>query len=161
MWNPFARGVERRQLQREWFARFADQLEGFVRALPEGLDVEWERRAHYLNLTIAPPSPAHRRLDIEAGPGGLDYALGKVWGEGYAPTEDVGNRVLAACDAVEAGRVREVRDRDTGMLYHLYRLTTRGCDEFMWDSQYSFLPKLRKKIRNVQITRLAPLRVPV
>lgn len=157
MWNPFIRHIERARRQREWFEDFADQLEAFIQTLPEGIKVEWERTRRYFNLSIPAPTAAHRQLDIDAAPSGVDYALGKIWGEGYSPTEEIGNRILAACDAVRAGRVREVRDRDTGVLYHLYRLKTRGCDEFMWDSQYTVRAWFKKKVRKVQVARLAAL----
>ena len=118
---------------------------------------EFERDGDYFSLDVEPPTKRHRRLFIEGSPPEVNYELGGVWTEGLDPQPDVLRHLLAECDAVREGRVREVRDLDTGVLWHVYRLKTRGLDYFVRDTQYSIWHYFRRRVRRVKIQRLPPL----
>ena len=133
------------------FADFAAELEAFAAKLPNGVRHEFVKQGDFVSLTIEPPTPAHRKLVVAGDPNGLEDALGKVWSEPYQVDAALTSRVLAACDALRDGRVREVRDRRTGLIYHLYRLRSRGRDEYLRDSQYSLWHWLRLRVRKVAI----------
>lgn len=138
-----------------WFEPFVQELEQFAAGLP-GL-AQFERDGDLVSLKVVAPSSRHRVLTVEAQPSDIDYSLGKLWSEFELPDEQAARYVLAACDAVRQGRVREVRDRRSGLIYHVYRLTSRGFDEFSRDSQFSFRHWFKRKIRKVAIKRLPPL----
>jgi hypothetical protein len=141
----------------DWFPAFADALEAFAADLPDDVRREWVRRGDEVWLIVPAPTPAHRELAVSADPGGIEYSLGKIWTEPFEADWTKARRVLAACDAVRDGRVREVCDRRTGLLYHIYRLRSRGFREFMQDSEYSLWHWLRLKVNRVAIHRLPPL----
>jgi hypothetical protein len=150
--------VGRPKASADWLIPFAEELHAFARGLPPSVRWEFERDdGRYFRLDIYPPTDRHRRLVIEGSPPEITYELGKVWTEGLEPTAEVRTNVLAACDAVRDGKVREVRDLDTGALYHVYRLKTRGCDAFIKDSQYSFWHWFKRRVKRVRAERLPPL----
>ncbi|MFN3814763.1 hypothetical protein [Brevundimonas sp.] len=141
----------------DWYGAMVASVEAFAASLPESVEHNFERGHDHFLLDILPPSALHRRLTLEGSLGEFDYTLGEVWTERLDPSPSVCTRVLAALEAVRDGKVREVRDRRTGVIYHVYRLTTHGLSEFMQDGQYSLWRRLRLKIRNVQIHTLPPL----
>lgn len=145
----------------EWVGLFADALEAFGRSLPH--DVVWslERNRNGVEFAVEAPTPDHRSLSICAESSEIEYSLGSLWTEGLEPVPATLDSLLAACDALREGRVREVRDRKTGLLYHVYRLNSWGRREFVIDSQYAFRHVLDRlfghRIRDVSIHRLPPL----
>ena len=141
----------------DWYDTMVAGVETFAASLPSTVNHSFERRGDYFLLDILAPSAQHRRLTLEGSLAELDYTLGKVWTERLEPSPSLCNRVLATLEAVRDGKVKEVRDRRTGVIYHVYRLTTHGFSEFMQDGQYSPWHWLKLKIRNVQIHTLPPL----
>ena len=141
----------------DWYEAMVASVEVFAASLPANVERSFERRADYFLLDVLPPSTGHRRLTLEGSLAEFDYTLGKVWTERLEPSPTVCARLLASLEAVRNGAVREVRDRRTGVIYHVYRLRTRGFSEFMKDGQYSPWHWFKLKIRNVQIHTLPPL----
>ena len=145
----------------DWIEPFGDALEAFGQSLAPGVVWSLKRERNWIEFDIEAPTSAHRSLSINVGPSEIEYALGAIWTEGLETTPDVRDRLLAACDALRAGRVREVRDRETGLLYHVYRFNSRGLREFAVDSQYAFRHALTRwfkhRVRHVSIHRLPPL----
>jgi len=141
----------------EWFSAMGDALETFGRSL--GPEVVWalERDADSLWFEVKAPTKAHRDLTIGATTDEIDYWFGKLWSEFLEPSQAVVDDLLAHCDAVRDGRVREARDRRTGLVYHVYRLRSRGQHRFSRDSDYSLWHWLKPRIRRVSIHRLPPL----
>lgn len=140
----------------DWFPAFVEELRAFAAGLPGDIaSFKWD--GQFVSLELRAPTKAHRALSVEASADEMEYGLGKLWTEYNRPDEVLARHVLAACDAVRAGRVREVRDRRTGLIYHVYRLTTRGLNEFARDSDYSLWHWLNLPIRKVKIARLSPL----
>ena len=139
-----------------WFPAFVEELRTFAAGLPSDVaSFEWD--GQFASLRLRAPTVAHRGLSVEASAHDIEYSVGKLWSEYNQPDEISARYVLAACDAVLAGKVREVRDRRTGLIYHVYHLTTRGLNEFARDSDYSLWHWLKLPIRKVKITRLSPL----
>ncbi|MGZ8369752.1 MAG: hypothetical protein ACXWVH_01715 [Caulobacteraceae bacterium] len=116
-----------------------------------------ERKADYILVEIAAPSRDHRKIVIEASPFEIDLTVGSLWGEFPDPGEDVANLVLSTCDALRDGRVREVRDRDTGELYRVYRLKSRGLCSYSKEGGFSFLNLKNHKIRDIEVRRIPRL----
>ena len=147
----------KRKAPADWLPTFAEQVHAFARSLPH--DVQWtfKRDRHGFDLEVSPPTDRHRRLVISASRTEIEFELGKIWTERLSPEAEVLQNILAACDAVRDGRVREVRDLDTGVLWHVYRLKTRGLDRFMRDSEYSFSHSLWRRVRRAKVQRLPPL----
>tara|TARA_R110000764_G_scaffold51902_1_gene113276 strand:- start:57 stop:530 length:474 start_codon:yes stop_codon:yes gene_type:complete len=141
----------------DWYTACVAGIEAFASALPEGVECSFERKGDYFLLDVLPPTFDHRRLTLEGSLVEFAYSLGKVWTEQLEPSPAVCDRLLASLDAVKDGRVREVRDRRTGVIYHVYHLKTHGFSEFMKDGQYSFWHWFKLKIRNVQIHALPSL----
>ena len=141
----------------DWYEATLACVEAFAASLPENVERSFERRADYFLLDVLPASVRHRRLTLEGSLAEFNYTLGKVWTEGLEPSPAVCDRLLATLEAVRNGGVREVRDRRTGVIYHVYRLKTHGFSEFMEDSQYSFWHWLKLKIRDVQIHTVPPM----
>jgi hypothetical protein len=141
----------------DWYEACVADIEVFASKLPEDVERSFERKGDYFLLDVLPPTFGHRRLTLEGSLAEFDYTLGKVWTEQLEPSPTVCDRLLASLEAVRDGRVREVRDRRTGVIYHVYRLKTHGFSEFMKDGQYSFWHWFKLKIRNVQIHTLPPL----
>ena len=140
----------------DWFPAFVEELRAFAAELPSDIaSFEWD--GEFVWLELRAPTKAHRSLSVGASALDMEYSLGKLWTEFGKPDEALARYVLAACDAVRAGKVREVRDRRTGLIYHVYRLTTRGLNEFARDSGYSLWHWLKLPIRKVKIARLSPL----
>jgi hypothetical protein len=133
--------------------RFTAGLEAFVASLPERLNVEFERGRTDLRLAIPAPSSAHRTLSIEAAPGDIDFELGEVWGEFDEPDYLAARTLLAWCDAIRDGRVREVRFADTGAVYQIARLRSHGLDAFSRVSSFGRGGRRRAPYR---VSRLAP-----
>jgi hypothetical protein len=151
------RFVIRRHPKLPWLVELAVQFRSFVDSLPAQIEATCEVDGDFVSLCIKAPTHAHRELNVEASPGEIQYALGRVWTEQIDPTPDNIREMLAACDAVRDGLVREVRDRRTGVIYDVYRLRTRGYDKYLRDSQYSLWHWLRLRVRRVKIHRLPPL----
>jgi len=147
-----------RRKVRDWLPGFAEEVLAFARSLPP--DVRWtfERNGHGFDFVIDPPTDRHRRLVISASRSQIEFELGKIWTEGLNPEREVLQNLLAACDAVRDGRVREVRDLDTGVLWHVYRFKTRGLNRFLRDSEYSFWHSFHRRVRKAKTQRLPPLR---
>jgi len=139
------------------FAPFADALEAFSVTLPLDVRRTFERQRDYASLEVDAPTPAHRKLVVDIAKADCEYRLGALWTEQILPTPDACQRMLAMCDAVRDGRVGEVRDRRTRLIYHLYRLKTRGLDTWQRDSEYAFRHYFRLPVRKVEIHRLPPL----
>jgi hypothetical protein len=135
----------------------ADALQAFGETLPSEVRRTFERGRNYASLSVEAPTPAHRRLVVDLSEGDCEYTLGKLWTEQILPTPETSQRILAMCDAVRDGRVREVRDRRTHLIYHLYRLKSRGLHTWQRDSEYAFRHYLRLPVRKVEIRRLPPL----
>jgi hypothetical protein len=140
-----------------WYDDFANGLEEFANDLPRSVQHKFERGRNEVSLTIPPQTPRHRRIDVYATPFNYEYQVGKLCGENDHPDAAAGLRLLAALDALNLGRVREVRDQRTGLLYQVYRLKTRGLDSFVQDSQYSFRNYWGTTVRKVKIARIPPL----
>src|SRR5690606_16880130 len=141
----------------DWFNDFVEALAAFQASLPLGLKSQWENGERGFKLTIDAPTEHHRSLSLHGDQYELEYALGAVWTEGLTPSPDVCRRLLASLDAVRSGSVREVEDVRTGIIYHAYRLRTRGLHEVMWDSQYSIWTWLKLRVRRIRIHTLPPL----
>jgi hypothetical protein len=147
----------KRKVRPNWLPAFAEQVHAFARTLPQ--DVKWtfKRDRHGFELEVSPPTDRHRRLVISASPTEIEFELGKIWTERLSPEAEVLQNILASCEAVRDGRVREVRDLETGVLWHVYRLKTRGLDRFMHDSEYSLWHYLKRRVRRAKVRRLPPL----
>jgi hypothetical protein len=142
----------------DWYPAFVEELRALAAALPGDIArFQWD--GQFASLQLRAPTLSHRPLSIEASAHDIEYSFGKLWSEFSLPDEVSARYVLAACDAVCAGRVREVRDCRTGLIYHVYRLTTRGLNEFTRDSDYSLWHWLKLPVRKVKIARLSPLPV--
>lgn len=141
----------------DWIHTFGDDLEAFARTLPAGVNYDVERQSDWASLTVKSPTSSHRDLSVTASPGGVEYSLGGIWTEDMEPSPALLQSLLASCDAVRDGGVREVRDRRTGVYWHVYRLRTRGLNRYARDSEYSLWHWLRLKVRRVKIHRLPPL----
>jgi hypothetical protein len=148
--------VKARGVTPDWFPAFVEELRAFAARLPDDV-VRFKSDGRFVSFELRAPTEAHRTLSIEASADEIDFNFGKLWSEYERPDETAARYLLAACDAVCAGKVREVRDRRTGLIYHIYRLTTRGLNEFARDSQFSWRFWFKQHIRQVKITRLSPL----
>jgi len=144
------------KVQPDWFVAFAAELRAIADSLPSDV-AQFEFDGKFVSFDLRAPTPAHRSLTLEASAEFMDYSFGKLWSEFPSPDKVSAQYILAFCDAVRAGRVREVRDRKTGLIYHIYRLTTRGLNEFARDSQFSWRFWFKPHIRQVKITRLSSL----
>jgi hypothetical protein len=151
MW-PFSKSV-----RPAWFTDFVEAVAAFQAALPVHLQSELVRDGDYFELSIPAPTEWHRSVHLHGDSKGLEYHLGKVWTENLEPSPEVCRRLLASLDAIQAGAVKEVQDVRTGVIYHVYKLRTRGFREFMQDSQYTLWAWLNLKIRDVRIHTLPPL----
>ena len=141
----------------EGFIMLSEGLESLVAELPKGVRASFARSSTGVHFEIKAPTSEHRQLNIDAGPQSFEYQLGKIWTENLEASPEVARTLLAACDAMVAGGVREVRDLQTGLLHHIYRLKTRGRNGFVRDSEYSLLNRLRLKVRRVRVTRIPAL----
>ena len=141
----------------DWCRAMGDELEVFGQSL--GSDVSWklERDIDGFWFEVKAPTQSHRNLSISASTDEIDYSFGKLWSEFLEPSQAVVDDLLAHCDAIRDGWVREVRDLRTGLIYHVYRLRSRGQNRFSKDSQSSLWHLLRLPIRRVRIHRLPPL----
>ena len=133
---------------------FVDAVEAFAHGLPERTPHEFERDGDAFDLRIKAPTAAHRVLALSLDGGELEYSLGEVWTDQIDPKTADLNQLLATLDAVRDGRVREARDRRNGVIYHLYRLDSRGLRTWLRDGQYSLWHWLRLKIRRVDVHTL-------
>jgi hypothetical protein len=143
---------ERRKVD---FENFVRDLQAFLTPLAPSVERRFEWEEGELLFEVQPPTERHRSLAISGNASGIEFQLGEVWGEFDFPDQVALTALLAACDAVRDGRVRECRDRSTGLIYHVYRLRSRGLDQFQRDSQYSF--RHARRIKRVDIHRLPPL----
>lgn len=148
---------ERERQGAEAFALLAQGLAEFEKTLPQSVKRKFERDNDAVSLDVEPPTSAHRRLLVDGFPTNFEYSLGKIWTENIDATPEAALEILAACDAIRDGWVREVRDLRTGVLYHVYRLKTHGLNKYLNDGQYSLWHWLRRKVRRVKIQRLPPL----
>jgi hypothetical protein len=144
------------------YEAFVDELEAFANALPAQVERSFRRDQREFELAVKAPTPAHRDLSMMGDSSGVEFTVGDIWTEPVKATPELFVDLLAACDALKAGGVRECRDRRTGVLYHVYRLRTRGLKRFVVEGQYSFWHSsiwrwLGLKIRSVSIHRLPPL----
>lgn len=135
------------------YERFTVGLQAYVASLPERLHVHFERSRTDLRLNIPAPSTGHRTLSIEAAPGDIDFELGEVWGEFDEPDDLSTRTLLAWCDAVRDGRVREVRFADTGAVCQIARLSSHGLDGFSRASSPG--PRGRRRAP-YRVSRLVP-----
>jgi len=147
----------RRKNPPEWLPAFAEEVLAFARSLPPEVHWTFERDAHGFDFFVDPPTERHRRLVISASPSAIEFELGKIWTEGLSPEREVLQNLLAACDAIRDGKVREVKDLDTGLLWHVYRFKTRGLDRFLRDSEYAWPWSRWRRVRRVEVQRLPPL----
>lgn len=136
---------------------FIDAVEAFAADLPPSVHRQFQRNGDYFEFITDAPSSAHRRMSLVGDHHELEYSLGKIWTESISPARADLGQLLAALDAVRDGRVKEVREERTGLIYHLYRLDSRGHRGWMRDSQYSLWHWLRLKIRRVTVHTLPPL----
>jgi len=141
---------------KSWFVDFADQLQAFAQSLRSDL-VDFDRDDVNVWLRVKAPTERHLVLTVSASPTDIDYSFGPLWTEIAGPDEVSGREILACCDAIKAGAVRSVRSRRTGLLFHIYRLQTRGVNRFQRDSEYSFLHYFLQRPRRVSIARVPPL----
>jgi len=111
----------------------------------------------YVSLEIPAPTPRHRSIWVEISAAEINYSIGKLWGEGIQPSEEVLRHILATLDAARDRGFREVRDRRTGILYHLFQLRSRGLNEYGRDSDYSLWHWLRLRVRRVKVTTVPAL----
>ncbi len=144
----------------EWFVQFVDELEKLHRALPTEFAGPFERRVGSVELWMKAPTPRHRSAYLGGPEFDFEYSVGKIWTERLELTPDLCQHLLACLDALIAGRVREVRDLDSGLLWHIDRLKTRGLNTFVRDREYSFFWHsrwLNHRVRRVSITRIPPM----
>lgn len=140
-----------------WFDDFVEAVAAFQASLPIHLQGELIRDGGYFELSIPAPTEQHRSIHLNGDSSGLEYHLGKVWTENLEPSPEICSRLLASLDAIRSGAVKEVQDVRTGVIFHVYRLRTRGFRKFLQDSQYTLWAWLKLKIRNVRIHTLPPL----
>lgn len=144
----------------DWFEAYADEVERFVESLPPRVVKRWRRRPNEIDLVIEAATARHRRIDFWLAPDGVEFSVGKLWGDYQVrPTQQMAWEFLAALEALADGRVKEVVDRRTGLVYQIYRLRTRGLTKFVRDSEYSLLHRLNLPVRRVKIMTLGRLRV--
>ena len=143
----------------DWFVQFADELESLYRALPTEFANLFERRVDSVELRTKAPTPRHRSVYMGGPKFDFEYSVGKIWTERLELTPDLCQHLLACLDALIAGRVREVRDLDTGVLWHVYRLKTRGLNTFARDTEYSLWHSrwLNHRVRRISVTRIPPM----
>ncbi len=150
-------GWFRKQEIPAWFVQFKADLKAFAAALPEQARAAFEEDEKSASLWVHASSLRHRDFYVEAHIAEFEFGVGKLWTEGIEPTEENARYLLAVCDAVRDGRWREARDRDSGLIYHVYRLRSRGYNGFYRDSEYSMRHYLRQKVRRVAIDTPPPL----
>ena len=139
------------------FAHLREGLIELARRLPPSLRHRLDVGRRRVAFEIHAPTTSHRHLCIEASPGHVEHQFGRLWTENLTLDHTTADTLLAACDAVFVGRVREVKDLRTGIYYHVYRLTTRGPKRFIRDTEYHPLHYLPLRIRQVSIRRISAL----